>query len=198
MNNGDPTPASAGGHTPHATTDVVVGSLTANMSAIGTAQTDELSATGSAIGIASVAGDAAISMSAVPLLSAKGDATFRQSYASAFVAGETINVSQGGAPMMLAKHISIDHGAAAAVVAGEAKVTSGWVGVVLSGKSEISEDANVVVSTKAALIVALALFGGLGLVAAAIFVAAHRVTAWRPQVNLPPLPAWMKHRELHS
>lgn len=195
MTPNDPSPAPSETSAPHATTELEATALTANMSAIGTAQTGELSATGSAIGIASVDGDASVSMCAVPLLSAKGNATFRQSYASAFLAGESIDVSQGGAPLMLAKHITIDHGAGVALVAGEAKVKSGWIGLVLSGKTEIAEDAHVVVTTKAAMIIALAVFGGLGLVAVAVFLGAQRVAAWRPQVSLPPLPHWMKHRE---
>lgn len=198
MTASDLSPTSAEESAPHASVELEATALTANMSAIGTAHTTDLSATGTAIGIASVDGDASVTMSAVPLLSAKGNATFRQSYASAFLAGDTIDVSQGGAPVMIAKHITIDHGAGCALVAGEAEVKSGWVGMVISGKTQIAEDAHVVITTKAALIIALALFGGFGLVAAALFFGAQRVAAWRPQVSLPPLPEWVRHRERHA
>ncbi len=87
--------------------------VSAAASAIATAKTGSLDATGCAVGLAQVDGNATISLSAAPIVSAKGDATFRQAYASAFISGGDVSISQGGAPLIIGREITIDTGAAA-------------------------------------------------------------------------------------
>lgn len=148
----------------------VVGSVNAddvqaNLSAIGMAKSDWFESMGSAIAFASIQGDADINTSAVPLLYAKGDVHFHQAYASAVIAGDTVQVHQGGSPLMLAKRLKIKQGGAGVIVAGEAKVKSGFVGMLLAREATISDDSRVLVDSKSAAIVGAALLGGLGLVA---------------------------------
>lgn len=147
-------------------------------------ETGTLNASTSAIGFARVDGDAQVRLSAVPLLVAKGDAEFRQAYASAFIAGGTVSVSQGGAPMIAGRSVSVERGAGVAVVAGEATVRRGLIGVLLAKDARLSEDSRVLLSTKAALIIALALLGGFGLVAAGLVLGAKRIAEWRPDLRL--------------
>jgi hypothetical protein len=73
-------------------------------------------------------------------------------------------------------------------VTGDADIKSSWVGIVISAKTTVSEDSRVLISTKAALIIALALFGGFGLVALAISLGVRRIMHWRPSISLPGLP----------
>ena len=167
------------------------GDVQANLSAMGTVSAGSLSATGSAIGAASVDGDATITASMVPALIARGDTTFQQSYASAVIVGggaET-KLHQAFAPLIVGKTMDLTQSGACALVTGEADVKSSWIGLVLSPKTNVSEDSHVIISTRAALIIALALFGGFGLVALAITLGVRRVVRWRPTIGLPSLPA---------
>jgi hypothetical protein len=159
----------------------------ANLSAMGSVQAGSLSATGSAIGAASIDGDATITASMVPALLTRGNTTVQQSYASAVIVGGGANtkVHQAASPLIIGKTMDISQSGACALVTGEADVKSSWVGIVLSPKTIVSEDSHVIVSTKAALIIALALFGGLGLVALALTIGVRRVMQWRPTINVP-------------
>ena len=159
----------------------------ANLSAMGSVTAGSLSATGSAIGAASVQGDATITASMVPALLTKGDTTIQQSYASAMIVGGGGNttVHQAVSPLIIGKTMDISQAGACMLVTGEADVKRSWVGIVLAPKATISEDSHVIISTKAALIIALALFGGLGLVALAVTLSARRLMRWRPTINIP-------------
>jgi hypothetical protein len=143
------------------------GVLSATGSAIGSATAHSIDAVGSAVGISRVEGDFSARFSSTPLVYAKGDATIRQSYASALVAGETVEMSQALAPLVAGRVITIDMGGGAALVAGEARIQRGWIGVLLSGKTEMSDDTRVLIGTRAALIIGAALLGGFALVAIA-------------------------------
>lgn len=161
----------------------------ANLSAMGTVTAGSLSATGSMIGAASVEGDTTITASVVPAVISRGDTTFQQSYASAVIVGGGANtkIHQAAAPLIIGKTVDITQSGAAALVAGEADVARSWVGIVLAPRVSISEDSRVLISTKAALIIALALFGGMGLVALAITLGVRRVMSWRPTISIPGL-----------
>lgn len=168
-----------------ATRSLDSGAADVSLSAIASAKTVSLDASGSAVGLATVDGDATASLSAIGIMAAKGNATMRQSYASAFVAGDELSLSQSAAAMAGARTISFERSAAVASVAAETSVRGGFVGLVISGRTDISEDAKVLLTGRAVLIIALALLGGFGLVALALAYGAQRVSAWRPSISLP-------------
>lgn len=142
--------------------------LQANLSAVVVAQTDFVASVGSANGIMLVSGDADVNTSAVPILSVKGDVNFHQAYASAVIAGGTVEVRQGGAPLMLAKKLKVNHGGGAVLVAGQAKVKHGFVGVLLTREAQLSDDTRILMDSRSAFVVGAALLGGLGLIALAL------------------------------
>jgi hypothetical protein len=164
-------------------------SLQANLSAIATARADSLEAVGSAVGFANVSGDATITASAAPVVYAKGNISVRQSYTSAVLAGGDMDISQAGAPLIIGKQLNVDQGGALVMLSGESSVSNGFVGVLLSPKATVSDDSRVLVSTKAALIIAAALLGGFGLVALVMVLGVRRVMTWRPQITVPPMPS---------
>lgn len=167
--------------------DLEVERVEASLSAIASVTTDSLSATGSAVGMAKVGGDARAQLSVVGLVAASGNAELHQSYASAFVAGDTMSVSQAAVPMGLARTITFEQSGALVSAAGETTVKRSFVGLLLSGRTEVSEDSKVLLSTRAALIIAAALLGGFGFVAIAIYLGARRVSQWRPSISLPSM-----------
>jgi len=159
-------------------------SISATGSAIATARTTSLTTTASAVGLIQAEGDATVSLSAVPLMVTRGNAEFRQAYASAFIAGSDVSITQGGAPLIVGKSITVDTGGGGALIAGEAKVSNGWVGVLLAKDAQLSDDTRVIVTTKMALIVAAALLGGFGLVAVGLYFGAQRLSQWKPDLRL--------------
>jgi hypothetical protein len=162
--------------------------LQANLSAIATAQTGSLEAVGSAVGFANVAGDASLTASATPIVYAKGNISVRQSYTSAVLAGGDMDISQAGAPLIIGKKLDIQQGGGLVMLSGESTVSNGFVGVLLSPKATVSDDSRVLISTKAALIIAAALLGGFGLVALVMVLGVRRVMSWRPRITMPQLP----------
>lgn len=175
---------------PRAAAKVSGKDVQANLSAIGTVSATSLSATGSLIGVCAIDQDATITASMAPAVMTRGDLTFQQSYASAMIVGgggET-RVHQAAAPLIVGKTMDLTQTGACVLVTGEADVKSSWIGIVLSPKTNVSEDSHVLVSTTAALIIAAALFGGLGLVALAISLGVRRVMHWRPTIALPTMP----------
>lgn len=182
----------------------VVGTVTsetaeANLSAVGVAKTEDLTAVGSAIGVVTAEGDAEVNTSMVPLFVAKGDASFHQAYASAFIAGGTVDVRQGGSPIIVGKQLSVEQGGGLVMLASEAQVSRGFVGLLVSPNATVSDDSRVLLSTKAALIIAAALLGGFGIIAVVMVLGVRRVMQWRPQIHLPSMPslADIEHR-LHA
>ena len=165
-------------------------SVQANLSAVATVNAGSLSATGSAIGAASVDGDATITASMVPALITRGDTTVQQSYASAIIVGRgaTTKVHQSATPMIVGRTVDVTQSAAGTILAGDADVKNSWVGIVISPSTKVSEDSKVIISTKAALIIGAFLLGGFGLVALAFALGVRRVTRWRPSLPHPSLP----------
>jgi hypothetical protein len=180
--------------------------LQANLSAIATAQTGSLEAVGSAVGFASVSGDASLTASAAPIVYAKGDISVRQCYTSAVLAGGDMDISQAGAPLIVGKKLDVSQGGALVMLSGESMVSNGFVGILLTPKATVADDSRVLIGTKAALIIAAALLGGFGLVALVMVLGVRRVMSWRPQINVPQLPniaglqeRWQRIREeLHQ
>jgi hypothetical protein len=172
----------------------------ANLSAMGSAVAGSLSATGSLIGVASVEGDATITASMAPAIIAKGETTIQQSYASAVIVGGGANTSvhQAASPLIIGKTMDISQSGAGVLVTGDADVKKSWVGIVLAPKTTISEDSRVFISTKAALIIALGLFGGLGLVALAVVFGVRRIMHWRPSISIPQLHTFRQLPDLAS
>ena len=102
--------------------------LQANLSAIATAQTGSLEAVGSAVGFASVSGDASLTASAAPIVYAKGDISVRQCYTSAVLAGGDMDITQAGAPLIVGKKLDVSQGGALVMLSGESMVSNGFVG----------------------------------------------------------------------
>ena len=161
----------------------------ANLSAVGTVTAGTLSATGSMIGVAAIDGDATVTASAVPGLMTRGDMTFQQSYASAVIVGSggETKIHQAAAPLIIGKTMDLSQVGACSLVTGSADVKNSWVGIVISPKTTVSDDSKVMISTGAAIIIGVAIFGGMGLIALAIGIAARRAMRWRPTINIPGL-----------
>ena len=169
---------------------ILVDSLTATQSAIGAATVGELDASTSAIGSLSVAGDASFSTCATAIVSAKQNVDLRQGWASVVVAGGDVTLAQGGSALMIGRSMAMESAGSAAVVAGEANVSRGWVGILLAGKAEVADDSRVFINTRAAIIIAAALLGGLGFVALAMLYSSGRVARqWNPQAIVD----WARH-----
>ncbi len=174
-------------------------SLQASLSMVGSARAEQFEAVGSAVGFTSAGGDATITASFAPIVHAKGDIHVRQAYTSAIVAGGTVEISQAGAPLIIGKKLSVHQGGGIVMLTGKAKVKQGFVGVLLTPNATISEDSRVLLSTKAALIIACALFGGFAMVAIVMALGVRRVASWRsrmhvpavhmPAVHMPAMPA---------
>jgi hypothetical protein len=169
------------------------GDVQANLSAIVTANAGTLNATGSAIAMASVGGDSTVTACAVPLSIVKGNATIQQSYASAMIVSGETKMHQAASPLIIGRVVDMSQTGACAVLASEANISRSWVGMVLSTKTNVSDDSRVIISTKAAMIIALALFGGFGLVALVGWLGVRRVMHWRPTINVPGLPDISKY-----
>lgn len=185
----------------HLTGHIEGPSVQASLSAVGTARADEFEAVGSAVGFVSAGGDATITASWAPIVHAKGGIHVRQAYTSAVIAGGDMEISQAAAPIIVGKQLSVDHGGGCVLLAGEAKVSSGFIGVLLSPKATVSDDSRVLLSTKAALIIAAALLGGFALVAVVMALGVRRAMAWRPSVSMPAMPDFraiaqhLRHRD---
>ena len=160
-----------------------------NLSAACSVHAHSLSATGSAIGVASVDGDATITSSFVPAVLTRGNARVHQSYTSAvIVGGAHTSVNQAVAPLIVGKTMDLTQTGSAVLVAGEADVKHSWVGIVLAPNATGSEDSHVFVSTRGASIIAAALFGGLVMVAMAIVFGVRSRDPQRPAMSHPSLP----------
>jgi hypothetical protein len=168
--------------------------LDASMSAIASARTTTLSATGSAVGFATVEGDAETRLSWVGVVAAKGTASVHQSYASAVIAGSEVGVSQGGAPLVIGRTVTFDQGGSVVALATEANVRRGFIGVLLAGRADLADDTKVLMTGRALLVIAAVLLGGFGLVALAALYGANRLSHWRPDISLPELPDWLHRR----
>jgi hypothetical protein len=185
----------------HVSSSLEATSLQASLSVIGSAHAEDFEAVGSAVGFASVGGDATITASASPIVHAKGDIHVRQAYTSAVIAGGDMEISQAFAPIIVGKQLSVQQGGACVAVAGDAEIKGGFVGVLLSPKASVSEDSRVLLSTTGALIIAAAILGGFGIVALVMTLGVRRVMSWRPSISVPQMPDFqalashLRHRE---
>jgi hypothetical protein len=160
-----------------------------NLSAACSVHANSLSATGSAIGVASVDGDATITSSFAPAVLARGNASLHQSYTSAvIVGGANTSVNQAFAPLIVGKTMDLTQTGSAVLVTGEANVKHSWVGIVVAPNATVSEDSHILVSTRGASVIAAALFGGLVMVALAIMFGARSRGPQRPTMSHPSLP----------
>jgi len=168
--------------------------MEASMTAFARVSCDEFSARGSAIASASVAGDAEISASAVAALSADSVA-LRQSGAVALIVDADAALSQSAAQVVVARHVELESSGAGIVVTGDAAVARSWVGFMAARNAEFSDDSRVIIDTRAGLIIGGLLFGGLGLLAVAVYLGARRISERMP--HLPHLPGMHGHALPH-
>lgn len=187
---------------PHFAAEVEADYMEVDLALIGSAYAEDMSVTGCAIGYAPIEGDAEITASAVPLMRINGDAVFKQAYASAFIASGMVDMKQAATPVMLTREAELEQSAAALMVAGDVVVQRSAVGIVLSGKTHISEDSRVLISTKAAIIIAIAILSGFGIVALLMVLGAREVASKRPRLQLPEqlrhLPEQVRHIDPHA
>lgn len=167
--------------------------MEASMTAFGTVSCDEMSATHSAIASASVAGDAELDGCIVGALSADGVAIRHGGAIAMAVAGDAA-VSQGAAQLIVAKHADLESSGTGILVTGDATLARSWVGFMAARNAEITDGSRVIIDTRAGLIIGAFLFGGLGLLACAVYFGARRMAE-----RMPHLPwAQTGHRGMHG
>lgn len=164
-----------------ASVDESAASLDASLSAIASARARSLSAEASAIGLANVAGDAEMTVSAIGLVTADGSCQVRQSFVQGAVAATDVRLDQAATAATVAKTVTFDRSASLVTVASDAEVKGGIVGVLLAGRANVSEDARVLLSGRALVVLALAILGGLGLVAISTVVGAQKLADALPR-----------------
>ncbi|HEX9092380.1 MAG TPA: hypothetical protein VF902_00205 [Coriobacteriia bacterium] len=179
-----------------------VEALQTSMTALGSAEAGTLHSTQSALGNVSVGGDADVSTSVVGMVSAKGTAVVRQGFSAAVMSEGDATITQGGGGLIIAKKIGIDSGGGLAMVAGEADVKKSYVGLLLARKTTLSEDSRVLFDWKAALILAVVLLGGVGIVVLVLFLIGraivgrlHRIADHLPHMPQLPhmdIPGWVR------
>jgi hypothetical protein len=149
--------------------DVVeVDVLEAKAAALASVSTVELSAKGSAIGKASVEGDAEVSNSVVGMVNAGSVGLYRGAALVMVGDGESA-IEQGFAEVVVSRAVGLNKSGAGVVVAGDASVARSWVGVMAARNAVLSGDSRVIIDMKAVLVLAAALLGGFGLIALAIY-----------------------------
>ncbi len=166
--------------------------MEASMTAFGSVNCGEFGASKSAVGSASVAGDADIERSVVGAINAES-VTLTQGAALAMVVSGDAAISQGGASVVVARSVEIETGAACCVIAGDASVARSWVGFMAARNAQISDDSRVIIDTRAGLIIGAFLFGGLGLLAVATYLGARRIAERMPHLPHLPSMAQMPH-----
>jgi len=164
--------------------------MEASMTAFARVSCDEFSARGSAIASASVAGDAEISGSLVAALSADSVA-LRQGGAVALIVDADAALSQSAAQVIVARHVELESSGAGILVTGDAAVARSWVGFMAARNAEFSDDSRVIIDTRAGLIIGGLLFGGLGLLAVAVYLGARCISERTP--HLPHLRGMHGH-----
>jgi len=156
--------------------------MSASMTALGSVNTEEFEATQCAIATALVEGDASVSASAIGALNASS-AGIHQAVAGVMVVDGDVSIDQGGAGVIVAGSVGIEQGGVGTLIAGDATLARSWVGVMAARNATLSDDSRVIIDTRAALIIGGLLFGGLGLVAVAVYMAARRIAT-----RIPHLP----------
>ncbi len=166
----------------HVVDKVRAEAMRANMSAIMTADVEDLRTAGTAIGVATVGHDLELTTSAAALVSAKGDVTMHQAGAWALIGGGDVSVSQGGSWVVVAKDYSVETGGNGVVAAAEANVSHGFVGFLLAPRATLSDDSRVIIDSKGALIIGAAFVLGLFILGLFGARAARGALAWRPKL----------------
>ncbi|MBI5231043.1 MAG: hypothetical protein HY876_02635 [Coriobacteriales bacterium] len=137
--------------------------------------------------------DANLTSSLAGVVNSQGDADLNQSGAGAVIAQGAVGISQGGAAAIVSRSVAGESMGTGIVVANDVRISRGWIGVVASPNVEISDDSRVLIDPRAALIIAVAIFGvfGLAVVMAAMF--ARRAMQWRPKIPMPSIQ-WRRAR----
>lgn len=136
--------------------------------------------------------DIELSTSCAGVVSAQGDASVSQSGAGAIVAHGDVRTHQTGVAALLASAVEGDHLYSGVAVASDISVSRSWVGIALAPKMQVSDDSRIIVGPIAALILAAAILGVFGIVAALGVIATKRALAWRPKV---PAVSWHRMGE---
>lgn len=131
--------------------------------------------------------DANLTTSFAGVVNAQGDANLNQGAAGAVVAQGDVSVTQAGAAAIVGRAITGENIGGAVLVGSEVSVKNAWVGVALSPNLEVSEDSRVIIGTKAAIIIAVAMFGIFGIAAVLAVLGARRAMAWRPNLPMPSI-----------
>lgn len=168
---------------------VMVDSLNASRTALGSARTTSLTAAQSALGNVSVEGNATVSASVVGMLST-GDVTLRQSAAGAVMADGNAAVSQSFAPLIVGRRVETSGTVNCMTIAEESSATRSWIGLMAARNATLHEGSRVVIDWRAALILGLFMLGGFGIIAGVIWLAARRMiqAVSSLSANLPHLP----------
>lgn len=149
--------------------DVVeVDVLEAKGAALASVSTVELAAKGSAIGKATVEGDAEVSGSLVGMVSAGSVGLYRGAAMVMVGDGESA-IEQGFADIVVTRAIGMNKSGAGVVVANDASVARSWVGVMAARNATLSADSRVIIDAKALMVLVLALLGGMGALAFIVF-----------------------------
>ncbi len=168
-------------------TVLTVDNLHADMTAIGAAETDDLTTTQSAIGSATVQNEASLTSSAAGMLSAR-DVTMHQSGAVAVMAEGDATLTQAGSALLTAHDVELTGGGAGVVLADRATVARGWVGLAATRQLELSDDSRVIVDMRAASIIGGAVVAGFAALGVAIALTGSRVIG-RFRTRQPELSA---------
>jgi len=138
------------------------------------------------------AGEARISSSIAGFVSAQGDASVAQSASAVVLAQGNSDIEQSAVAALVTRTMTGDRVYNAASVSGEMSVSRSWIGVALTPRLQVSEDSRVIIGPVGALIIATAIFGVFGILAALGYFAARRAMQWRPKV---PAVSWHKMGE---
>lgn len=184
------------------TSEPVVEPIVASMTAMGSAEAADLTATQSAIGSVAASGSADLRTSAVASLSAKGAASMSTSVAGAVLSEGDASAARSGMGLVVADRATLDHSAAGVVVTSDAHVRQGNVVVLLARSTELSEGSRVIFDWKAALLLTAVLLGVGGIAAVVAYLlfrramrAARHLTERMPHLpelpRLPRVPDWV-------
>lgn len=136
--------------------------------------------------------EVSMSMSCAGIVNSQAAASLEQSGAGAVIAQGPVEATRSGAVAIVATSVSGDHAYSCVTVASDISLSRSWVGVALSPRMQLSEDSRVIIGPVAALIIAVAILGVFGIVAALGAVAVRRALTWRPKV---PSVSWHRMGE---
>jgi hypothetical protein len=155
----------------------------------GSTSSGPLSATQSAIGSATVSGDASVSACAVGSISARA-AAIKQSFSGAVMTEGDASVTQSATPLIMAQRVDMSSGASCMIVGDQVTARHSWVGLVASRQTTLSEDSRVIIDWKGALILTAVMLGVAGVVVLLVWLVGRRVAraASHLSARLPHLP----------